>query len=272
MFHFDRRRIAKSKEDPKEDSWNAKWNSVVSRSATQSFAQAAGRHILYPVHWTCVGSGVESRCSSFVIAFSQLHRLCLNCYGSGNIAFSFQMSTQALATSAATTLAGSRAPSAHLVSVDRPEASGEKGTLAPGPGSEDEKDPGSGSLDSNTQAIANRYPENVVGWDGPDDPECPRNWPVGKKLFFVMVTSSVIAAVSFGSSVFGPAAKVTAAEFGVAVIVMRLAVALWILGFFAGMHSPIPVSFQVVFFFWHLHFLCQETWIEIVSLVPIMIC
>ncbi|KAH8681501.1 major facilitator superfamily domain-containing protein [Xylariales sp. PMI_506] len=79
-----------------------------------------------------------------------------------------------------------------------------------------------------------RYPDDIVGWDGPDDPECPRNWSTTKKVLFVITTSSAIAVVSYGSSVFGPAAKISALEFGVAQIVMQLGVALWILGFFTG--------------------------------------
>ncbi|ORY71024.1 MFS multidrug transporter [Pseudomassariella vexata] len=76
--------------------------------------------------------------------------------------------------------------------------------------------------------------DNIVEWDGPNDPECPRNWPAGKKVAFVIATSAMIVAVSFGSSVFAPAEKVTAAQFGVSLTVMQLTVALWILGFFAG--------------------------------------
>jgi hypothetical protein len=139
--------------------------------------------------------------------------------------------------SATTTLADSRAPSGHLVSVDRPQLNDEKSTSKAEPLSDGERpaDPQAGNKE--IAETAERYPGNIVGWDGPDDPECPRNWSGRKKFFFVAVTSSVIAAVSFGSSVFAPAASITAAEFGVSVIVMRLAVALWILGFFAG-----PVS------------------------------
>lgn len=76
--------------------------------------------------------------------------------------------------------------------------------------------------------------DNVVGWDGPDDPECPRNWPASKKLPFVMVTSGMIVCVSFGSSVFAPSEAVFSAEYGVPAIVGQLGVSLWILGFFAG--------------------------------------
>ncbi|EMR65769.1 putative mfs multidrug protein [Eutypa lata UCREL1] len=75
---------------------------------------------------------------------------------------------------------------------------------------------------------------DVVEWDGPADPECPRNWKPVRKFFFTVITSSVILAVSFGSSVFAPATAVTAAQFGVSPIVMQLSVTLWILGLAVG--------------------------------------
>ncbi|KAL1848556.1 hypothetical protein Daus18300_013566 [Diaporthe australafricana] len=75
---------------------------------------------------------------------------------------------------------------------------------------------------------------NIVDWDGPDDPERPRNWPARRKVPFVVVTCGMITCVSFGSSVFAPAEHVFAAAFGVPLVVGQLGVSLWILGFFAG--------------------------------------
>lgn len=76
--------------------------------------------------------------------------------------------------------------------------------------------------------------ETIVDWDGPNDPENPRNWPIAKKIPFVIVTSSMVTCVSFGSSVFAPAEQVFADAFDVPLVVGQLAVSLWILGFFAG--------------------------------------
>ncbi|PSN74061.1 MFS general substrate transporter [Corynespora cassiicola Philippines] len=82
------------------------------------------------------------------------------------------------------------------------------------------------------------YPQdqgnNIVDWDGPDDPENPRNWPARKKFVFVLVTSGMIQAVSFGSSVIAPSQKIIAADFDVPLPVAQLTVSLWILGLFAG--------------------------------------
>ncbi|KKY39433.1 putative mfs multidrug transporter [Diaporthe ampelina] len=84
--------------------------------------------------------------------------------------------------------------------------------------------------------------DNIISWDGPDDPECPRNWPARRKALFVIVTSGMVTCVSFGSSVFAPAEHVFAEAFGVPLAVGQLGVALWILGFFAGPIFFGPVS------------------------------
>lgn len=107
--------------------------------------------------------------------------------------------------------------------------------------------PSPGTANPRTTEVEHEKPsakfiDNVVGWDGLDDPECPRNWVFWRKVMFVIVTSGMMVCVSFGSSVFAPAEKVFAAEFGVAPIFGQLAVALWILGFFAGPIFFGPVS------------------------------
>lgn len=86
------------------------------------------------------------------------------------------------------------------------------------------------------------YPNNIVSWDGPHDPENPRNWPTSCKVPFVIVTSMMVTCVSFGSSVFAPAEQVFATDFSVPLIIGQLAVSLWILGFFAGPLFFGPIS------------------------------
>lgn len=34
--------------------------------------------------------------------------------------------------------------------------------------------------------------ENVVDWDGPDDPRNPRNWPVSKRVIQVVLATSFL--------------------------------------------------------------------------------
>ena len=33
---------------------------------------------------------------------------------------------------------------------------------------------------------------NVVDWDGPDDPQNPRNWPAGKRMIQVVLASAFL--------------------------------------------------------------------------------
>ncbi|KAJ5159429.1 uncharacterized protein N7482_006433 [Penicillium canariense] len=74
----------------------------------------------------------------------------------------------------------------------------------------------------------------IVTWDGPEDPENPQNWPRRTKLLRSSAPLSVIFAIAFASSVFGAAAEMTAAEYGVSQELMSLGVALFIAGFATG--------------------------------------
>ena len=75
---------------------------------------------------------------------------------------------------------------------------------------------------------------NVVGWDGPDDPENPMNWPRKKKHFTTVIYASVTFCLTFASSVFSTATMVTAQKFGVSNEVMTLGTSLFVLGFAVG--------------------------------------
>lgn len=152
--------------------------------------------------------------------------------------------------STAPTLAGDRTPPAGQPLSDATDSS-------PDTAGDSDRDPetGYGPQDSETAQPSEKprhggiaadndsdSDANIVGWDGPDDPECPRNWPSRRKVLFVAVTSGMITCVSFGSSVFAPAGEIFSESFGVPPIVGRLGVALWILGFFAGPIFFGPVS------------------------------
>ncbi|KAI1776646.1 MFS multidrug transporter [Hypoxylon cercidicola] len=144
------------------------------------------------------------------------------------------------------TIAGSRTPSAFFTS--RAPTINEDFESADDPKPIPDLENGSGSCPDEKQGVD----DNIVEWDGPNDPECPRNWRMPKKVLMVLTTSGMILSVSFGSSVFAPAEKVAAAQFGVPLIVMQLTVALWILGFFAGpvFFGPLSEIFGHVVPFW----------------------
>ncbi|KAI9375631.1 major facilitator superfamily domain-containing protein [Aspergillus egyptiacus] len=82
---------------------------------------------------------------------------------------------------------------------------------------------------------------NLVEWDGLDDPENPQNIPKWRKWLITMTMSSMTMWLTFASSVFSTATKVTAKEFDVSTEVMTLATSLVVFGFAMGplMWSPL---------------------------------
>lgn len=75
---------------------------------------------------------------------------------------------------------------------------------------------------------------NLVGWDGPDDPENPMNWPKKKKYLITVFYATLTFTLTFSSSVFSTATMVTAKLFGVSNEVMTLGTSLFVVGFAVG--------------------------------------
>lgn len=76
--------------------------------------------------------------------------------------------------------------------------------------------------------------QNLVDWDGSDDPANPLNWSRARKWWITMITAFLTFVVSFGSSVFSAGTEVTAEQFGVSNEVMILGVSLYVVGFACG--------------------------------------
>ena len=71
--------------------------------------------------------------------------------------------------------------------------------------------------------------ENLVGWDGPNDPENPMNWDRSKKYITTVAYSGVTFCLTFASSVFSTATTATSELFGVSMEVMTLGTSLFVL-------------------------------------------
>ncbi|KAF2836718.1 MFS general substrate transporter [Patellaria atrata CBS 101060] len=76
--------------------------------------------------------------------------------------------------------------------------------------------------------------ENLVEWNGSDDPGNPMNWPTWKKWMITIVLALMTFVITFASSVFSTATMVTAKKFGVSTEVMVLGTSLFVLGFAFG--------------------------------------
>lgn len=73
-----------------------------------------------------------------------------------------------------------------------------------------------------------QWKNNVVGWDGPNDPQNPMNWTKSKKYTVTVFYSSLTFCVTFASSVFSTATEVTAKTYGVSSEVMTLGTSLFV--------------------------------------------
>jgi hypothetical protein len=78
------------------------------------------------------------------------------------------------------------------------------------------------------------WPNNLVGWNGPDDPQNPMNWPTSKKIGCTVILGFTTMGAAFASSSFSPTFDAVSAEFGVSTEVTTLSLSLFVLGFAFG--------------------------------------
>ena len=74
-----------------------------------------------------------------------------------------------------------------------------------------------------------QWENNVVGWDGPNDPQNPQNWKRSKKYTITVFYASLTFCITFASSAFSTATEVTAKMYGVSNEVMTLGTSLFVL-------------------------------------------
>ena len=85
----------------------------------------------------------------------------------------------------------------------------------------------------------NKWENNVVGWDGPNDPQNPQNWKKSKKYTVTIFYATLTFCITFSSSVFSTATMATAKIYGVSNEVMTLGTSLVVL---VSVHSPASSS------------------------------
>lgn len=85
-------------------------------------------------------------------------------------------------------------------------------------------------------------PENIVGFDGLDDPYRPMNWSFKKKCICTALYGFTAMFATFGSSVYSPAVNEIAAEFNISSEVSLLGISLLLAGFGLGPLIWAPLS------------------------------
>ncbi|KAE9968780.1 hypothetical protein EG328_007271 [Venturia inaequalis] len=79
-------------------------------------------------------------------------------------------------------------------------------------------------------------------WTGPDDPENPHNWSLGKRIYHTIPPGLFGFIVTFGSSVYTPANEEIAKHFNVSPTVALLGVTLYVIGLGFGPMLSAPAS------------------------------
>jgi len=93
-----------------------------------------------------------------------------------------------------------------------------------------------------TQRDPADWPDNIVGWDGPDDPKNPMNWSKKKKMATTLTYAFTTMGAAFASSSFSPTFEAVSEEFGVSTEVTTLSLSLFVLGFAFGPLLFAPIS------------------------------
>ena len=82
----------------------------------------------------------------------------------------------------------------------------------------------------------------VVGYEGPDDPNDPHNWPLWQRIRCTMLVASIGCVVGIASAIDSSALKPAAEEFHVAEVVESMATGLFLIGFGLGALFAGPIS------------------------------
>ncbi|KXL47678.1 hypothetical protein M433DRAFT_70523 [Acidomyces richmondensis BFW] len=79
---------------------------------------------------------------------------------------------------------------------------------------------------------------SLVEFDGPDDPDNPKNFPTRKKVAITVSMGWMTFVVTFSSSIFAVAIEPVSREFNIGIVTATLGVSLFLLGFVMG-----PIAF-----------------------------
>ncbi|KIX95020.1 uncharacterized protein Z520_09330 [Fonsecaea multimorphosa CBS 102226] len=110
---------------------------------------------------------------------------------------------------------------------------------------------------------------DVVGWDGPNDPENPMNWPALKKWTNIGLLSFITLLTPFGSSMFAPAVPQVMqdfhsnsdalASFSVSVYVLGYAFGPLVIAPMSELYGRLPVYHVNTFLFMVFTFACGKS-------------
>ncbi|KAL4739985.1 major facilitator superfamily domain-containing protein [Aspergillus similis] len=99
------------------------------------------------------------------------------------------------------------------------------------------------SSEPDRTAVQQETKDNVVDWDGPDDPQNPRNWPAWKRTTQVVLASAFLLTANLAATMFAPGAASLAKEFHItSSTIVSLTVSIYLCGFAVGPMFIAPLS------------------------------
>ncbi|KAL4878711.1 major facilitator superfamily domain-containing protein [Aspergillus karnatakaensis] len=85
--------------------------------------------------------------------------------------------------------------------------------------------------------------DNVVDWDGPDDPQNPRNWPTWKRMAQVILATTFMLTANLAATMLAPGSAALAQEFNItSSTITSFTVSIYLAGFAVGPMVIAPLS------------------------------
>ncbi|WWC85578.1 uncharacterized protein L201_000442 [Kwoniella dendrophila CBS 6074] len=98
------------------------------------------------------------------------------------------------------------------------------------------------AMSANLKGNKSEKDDNIVSWNGDDDPDNPQNWPKNKKIAMTLLYGATTMCATFASSIFSAASPFIAKQYGISQVVSILGLSLFLLGFVVGPVIFAPAS------------------------------
>lgn len=86
------------------------------------------------------------------------------------------------------------------------------------------------------------YDPRKVDWDGPDDPDCPYNWPTWKRWYCTMTTAILCLVITLGSSIYVDAIPEMMVKWGISQTLGLAGLTFYLIGLAFGPAVAAPLS------------------------------
>ncbi|KAI2608019.1 major facilitator superfamily domain-containing protein [Hypoxylon sp. NC1633] len=111
------------------------------------------------------------------------------------------------------------------------------------PATSEDGQPDQQSSEPDQTTIEQETKDNVVDWDGPDDPQNPMNWPAWKRMTQVILATAFLLTANLAATMFAPGAAALAKEFQItSSTITSLTVSIYLAGFAVGPMVIAPLS------------------------------